>query len=64
MYALVEAHLRTNRLTLRELLAAAYYKRYEKPMPDRALDEDVEKAQAHKPVPYLVEFICQIYGAH
>lgn len=37
----VETHLAKSRLSLRELLEAAYYKRYEKPMPIRTLDEDL-----------------------
>lgn len=54
----VENHLRHNRLTVRELLEAAYWKRYEKPIPQGLLDEDVRNwEKGVNNVPYLYDFI-------
>lgn len=54
----VQAHLGQSHLTIRELLAAAYYKRYEKPMPENSLDEDVKKWEAGcNDIPYLYDIL-------
>lgn len=56
----VETHLAKSRLSLRELLETAYYKRYEKPMPIRTLDEDVRRWEAgENNIPYLYDLIFQ-----
>lgn len=54
----VDNHLAHSRLTIRELLAAAYFKKYQKPMPPDSLAEDVRKWEAgtHN-IPYLYDFI-------
>jgi len=58
----VDNHLSHARLTIRELLAAAYFKKYQKPMPSDSLNEDVRKWESgmHN-IPYLYDFML---GAH
>jgi hypothetical protein len=54
----VEARLSKSTLTIRELLQAAYFKRYGKPMPLKSLNEDVAKWEAGvNNIPYLYDFI-------
>lgn len=61
----VDNHLKQSRLTIRELLEAAYYKRYSKPMPADSLSEDVRKWEKgiHN-IPYLYDFILGVQCAH
>jgi len=54
----VETHLDKSRLTIRELLEAAYYRRYGKPMPIASLDEDVRRWEAgENNIPYLYDMV-------
>ncbi len=54
----VEAQLSKSRLTIRELLSSAYFKRYGKPIPERALAEDVTRwDRGENNIPYLYDFI-------
>jgi hypothetical protein len=54
----VKNHLELSRLTIRDLLNAAYFKRYGKPMPPESLAEDVAKWEAGvNNIPYLYDFI-------
>ena len=56
----VQNHLDRNPgMTIRQLLSAAYYKKHSKPMPERALDEDVRKwNEGHNEhVLYLYDFL-------
>lgn len=56
----VETHVRRNNLDLRDLLAAAYYKKYQKAIPDGALTEDVKRWNAGEHnIPYLYDFMLQ-----
>lgn len=58
----VENHLKGSRLTLRELLEAAYFKRYGKPMPSKSLDEDVRKWESGiHTIPYLYDFMLHVH---
>jgi len=53
----VQAHLDKSRLTIQELLEAAYYKRYGKPMPPDSLLEDIRRWEAgENNLPYLYDF--------
>ncbi len=54
----VDNHLKQSRLSIRELLAAAYFKRYQRQMPPDSLNEDVGKWESgvHN-IPYLYDFI-------
>lgn len=59
----VETHLAKTKLSLRELLETAYYRRYEKPMPIRTLDEDVRRWEnGENNIPYLYDFVLQTCG--
>lgn len=54
----VNEHLRRERMTIRELLEAAYFRRYEKPAPQKAIDTDVSKWEAgQNDIPYLYDLI-------
>ena len=54
----VEAQLSKSRLTIRDLLNSAYFKRYGKPMPPESLNEDVAKwEKGVNNIPYLYDFI-------
>lgn len=54
----VETHCRRNNIELRDLLAAAYFKKYGKLMPDGALTEDVRRWNAgENNLPYLYDFV-------
>lgn len=54
----VEAHGFKSRLSIREILAAAYMKKYGKPMPESALCEDVNRwNNGEHHIPYLFDFI-------
>lgn len=56
----VEEHLKRNPpMTIRQLLSAAYYSKYSKAMPQKALDEDVRKWEdGHNDhVLYLYDFL-------
>jgi len=54
--AAVEAHARRNCLELRDIFAAAYFKKYGKPMPENALSEDVRRWNAGEHnLPYLYD---------
>lgn len=54
----VEAQLSKSRLTIKDLLSSAYFKRYGKPMPQASLDEDVKKWEMGvNNIPYLYDFI-------
>jgi hypothetical protein len=60
----VDNHLKQSKLTIRELLEAAYYKRYSKPMPADSLSEDVKKWESGiHTIPYLYDFILGIQFA-
>lgn len=53
----VEAQLSKSRLTIRELLSSAYFKRYGKPIPERALDEDESRwNRGENNIAYLYDF--------
>jgi hypothetical protein len=53
----VEARL-SAKVTIRQLLQSAYFKRYGKPMPPDSLDEDVKKWEAGvNNIPYLYDFV-------
>lgn len=58
----VDNHLKHSRLTIRELLAAAYYKKYQKAMPPESLTEDVRKWESgmHN-ILYLYDFILGVH---
>lgn len=54
----VDEHLRHNRMTVRELFEAAYYRRYGKPIPQMALNDDLRSWEAGKSdIEYLRDFI-------
>lgn len=54
----VENHLRINRQTIRQLLAAAFYKKYQKPIPTNTLDEDERRWNAgENNILYLYEMM-------
>lgn len=54
----VENHLRRERITIRELLQSAYYRKYGKPIPDGSLSEDVRKwEQGENNNPYLYDML-------
>jgi hypothetical protein len=54
----VENHLKHSRLTIRELLEAAYYRKFGKPIPDGCLSEDVSKwERGENQNPYLYDFL-------
>lgn len=56
----VEAHVRKTGLGIREILAAAYYKKYRKPMPEASLMADVLRWNTgHHDIAYLYDFILQ-----
>lgn len=56
----VETHLAKSRLSLRELLETAYYKRYGKPMPTQSLDDDVRRWESgENNITYLYDFVLQ-----
>lgn len=60
----VENHLKKQRLTLRELLEAAYFRRYGRPIPQGTLDETVlnwDKG-VHN-VPYLYDMMLGVQCA-
>lgn len=51
-------HLSRNRQTIRELLEAAYFRRYGKPAPTAMLDEDVRRWDSgQNNIPYLYDFM-------
>ena len=59
----VEAHGFKSRLSIREILAAAYMKKYGKPMPESALSEDVNRwKNGEHNLPYLYDFILGDHG--
>lgn len=59
----VEAHGRKTGLGIREILAAAYFKQYQKPMPEASLMEDVRRwGHGECNIPYLYDFIMQSCG--
>jgi hypothetical protein len=54
----VEAHSRKTGLTIRQILATAYYKKYSKAMPDRSLDDDVRRWNSGEHnIAYLYDFM-------
>lgn len=54
----VEEHGRRTGLSIREILAAAYYKRYQKPLPEGALMDDVRRWNAgENNIEYLYDFM-------
>jgi len=54
----VEAHGRKTNQGIREILAAAYYKKHQKPMPETSLMEDVRRwNHGECNIPYLYDFI-------
>lgn len=56
----VKNHLEHQRMTVRELLEAAYYRRYGKPIPQATLDEDVRRWEAgENNIHYLFDFMLQ-----
>lgn len=56
----VEAHGRKTGLGIREILAAAYYKKYKKPMPEASLMEDVARWNSGQhDIAYLYDFMLQ-----
>ncbi len=60
----VETHCRRNNIELRALLAAAYYHKYEKPLADAVLDEDVRRWNAGEHnLPYLYDFVLKTCAA-
>lgn len=51
-------HLKKNRQTIRELLAAAYYRRFQKPIGQKTLDEDVARwERGENDIPYLYDMM-------
>lgn len=58
----VEAHARKTGLSLREIMQAAYLKKYGKVMPERSLAEDVRRWQAGGHVAYLYDFMLNTQG--
>lgn len=51
-------HLQRNRQTIRELLEAAYWKRFQKPIGQKTLDEDVRRWEAgENDIPYLYDLM-------
>lgn len=60
----VEARLAEGRTTIRDLLRAAYMRRYGKDMPPDGLEEDVRRWEAgENNIPYLYDFILQTCNA-
>jgi len=58
----VEAHGRRTNQGIREILAAAYYKKYQKPMPETSLMEDVRRwNHGECNFPYLYDFILGVH---
>lgn len=56
----VENHLRQSRMTIRQLISAAYYKKHSKEMPPKALDEDARKWESGcNDIPILYDLIFQ-----
>lgn len=56
----VESMGRKTGQTIREILAAAYYKKYQKPMPEASLMEDVHRWNSGEcNIPYLYDLIMQ-----
>lgn len=54
----VETQARKSGQTIREILAAAYFKKYKKPMPENTLMEDVRRwNHGECNIPYLYDFI-------
>lgn len=54
----VESHGKKTGLGIREILAAAYYHKYQKPMPEEALMEDVRRwNHGECNIPYLYDFM-------
>lgn len=54
----VENHLRHNRMTIRELIEAAYWHRFEKTIPQMTLDQLVANWEnGANNVPFLYDFI-------
>lgn len=54
----VENHLVRNRMTIRELLEAAYYHRYERYIPHDLLAKDIERWEnGENNIPYLYELM-------
>lgn len=59
----VEAHGRKTNQGIREILAAAYYKKYQKPMPETSLMEDVRRwNHGECNIPYLYDFILGVHA--
>lgn len=55
---LVIQHLRRERMDIRQLLAAAYYRLHQKAIPQGALDEDARKWEAgQNDIAYLDDLI-------
>jgi hypothetical protein len=64
MQALVQVHLHNHKLTVRQLLEAAYYRKYQSRMPELALANDCKRFHEEGYVaPYLVEMLIATYGA-
>jgi hypothetical protein len=64
MQALAQAHLHNHKLTVRQLLEAAYYRKYQSRMPELALANDCKRFHEEGYVaPYLVEMLIATYGA-
>ena len=65
MYSLVLSHAQVNRIETRALFQAAYYKKYQKEIPDKSLDTDLHEFDYLQKTPaYVVDFMIGIYGAH
>lgn len=56
----VENHLLRNRMDIRQLISAAYYKKHSKPMPEKALDDEVRRWEAGcNDIPILYDLMFQ-----
>lgn len=63
MRALVLTYVELQRIELRELFRSAYIAAFQKDIPPRSLDEDVEmfKRCGNSP-PYVIKFFLKLYG--
>jgi len=58
----VENHLLRNRMTIRQLISAAYYKKHSKEMPEKALDDEVRRWESGcNDIPVLYDLMFQVH---
>jgi hypothetical protein len=61
----VDNHLKVKQVSMRDLLRAAYMKRFGREIPPKSLEEDlISWSQGHREkIPYLLDFMLGEHGA-